>query len=264
MLPLQMSVGLALLIVLLLLLLLPHFITMPPAVGGSILEAHLPPLSAGHPLGTDVNGNDVAARLIYGCRTSLAIAFFATLSSLCIGGGIGILSGYVGGVTDRLVTRLLDILLAFPSLIGFLALAYALQRTTLNAALALSVFSIPAYARVARTSTLRLREQPFMMAAILCGSRTPRILATHVVPNIGPQLLAFAVLGVGGVILIEGAASFLGFGVAPPAPSLGNMIYQGQQSLMATPWLVILPSTALLALVLTFNLLGEALQERWR
>jgi peptide/nickel transport system permease protein len=129
--------------------------------------------------------------------------------------------------------------------------------------LALSVFSIPAFARLSRAATLRVREQPFIVAARLSGTRTHRILLRHLVPNILPQLTTFTLLGMGITIVLEGALSFLNLGIPAPAPSWGNMIAQGQTVLTAEPRFVLIPSVALFITVLSLNLLGDGLREHW-
>ena len=241
----------------------PAVLALPKPVGGSVLESYLPALSPGHLLGTDPNGNDILSRLLNGGRASLFIAAAVNVLGLVVGGTLGALSGHVGGVLDTIIMRLLDVLIAFPSLVLTLAVAQALGPSITNTILALAFFSIPAFARVARSAVLRLREQPFMAAANICGTSTRRILFRHLAPNIAPQLITFGMLGMGIVIIIEGALSFLGLGVPDPAPSWGNMVATGQLSLSATPMLVVWPSVALLVTVLSFNLLGENLRSRW-
>jgi peptide/nickel transport system permease protein len=228
-----------------------------PPVGGRVADANLPLLSSGHLLGTDANGNDNLSRLLYGGRASLQIALAVNLIGLVAGGLIGALGGYLGGVQ-----RVLDVLIAFPPLILVLAVVEVLGPGHLNTIWALAFFSVPAFARVARAATLRLRNQPFMTAALLCGTGILRVLARHITPNILPQLATFALLGMGVVITIEGGLSFLGLGVPLPEPSWGNMIFQGQQSLLTRPVLVLLPGGALFLTVLAFNLLGDALRAR--
>jgi peptide/nickel transport system permease protein len=128
---------------------------------------------------------------------------------------------------------------------------------------ALSVFSIPAFGRIARGATLALREQTFMLAARLSGTRGRRVILRHIVPNIMPQVMTFSLLGFGVVIILEGALSFLGFGIPLPEASWGSMIAQGEQTLSASPDLVLIPSAFLFATVVSLNLLGDALRERW-
>lgn len=242
-------------------LLLPPF--LPPPIDGDVLEANQPWLTPGHLLGTDLNGNDTGVRLLHGGRLSFAIAIAVNAIGLVLGGTLGVLAAYRGGVVDTLIMRSLDILIAFPALVLVLAVAQTLGPGLFETIGALALFSIPAFARVARAVALRLREQPFVVAARLSGASDLRILLLHLGPNVAPALATFALLGMGGVILIEGALSFVGLGVRPPAPSWGNMIAHGQQALAVRPSLVLLPSTLLFATVLSFNLLGEALRARW-
>lgn len=235
---------------------------LPEPVGGSALDSGLPLFAPAHPLGTDLNGNDVLSRLLHGGRTSLQIAAAVNAVGLVLGGLLGSFSAYVGGSVDAVVMRTLDVLIAFPSLVLVVAVAHALGPSQVHTIWALALFSVPAFARIARASTLRLRAQPFMLAAALAGAGTWRILAGHVAPNVFPQLASFALLGMGAVIVVEGALSFLGLGVPAPAPSWGSMIAHGYHALSTQPALVLLPSALLLVTVLAFNLLGEALRVR--
>jgi peptide/nickel transport system permease protein len=241
----------------------PTLLSLPSPVGGNILESNQPALSPGHILGTDPNGNDILSRLLNGGQSSIWIAVAVNLLGLAIGGTLGALSGYVAGAVDTVIMRILDVLIAFPSLVLTLAVAQALGPSMTNTIFALAFFSIPAFARVARSAVLRLREMPFMAAAQLAGTPARRMLFKHLAPNIAPQLITFGMLGMGIVIIIEGALSFLGLGIPDPAPSWGNMVATGQLSLSATPMLVVWPSLALLITVLAFNLLGENLRARW-
>jgi peptide/nickel transport system permease protein len=241
----------------------PLVFGLPAPVGGDVLESSLPTGSPGHLLGTDGNGNDILSRVLHGGRASLFIALSVNLLGLAVGGTLGALSGQIGGLVDTVIMRLLDVLIAFPSLVLTLAVAQALGPSMRNTILALAFFSVPAFARVARAAVLRLRGLPFMAAADLCGTPRWRVLFRHLAPNITPQVITFGMLGMGIVIIIEGALSFLGLGIPRPDPSWGNMVADGQQSLSATPGLVLWPSLALLVTVLSFNLLGENLRARW-
>jgi peptide/nickel transport system permease protein len=241
----------------------PLVFGLPKPIGGDVLESSLPTGSPGHLLGTDGNGNDTLSRVLNGGRASLFIALSVNLLGLLVGGTLGALSGQIGGVVDTVIMRVLDVLIAFPSLVLTLAVAQALGPSMRNTILALAFFSVPAFARVARAAVLRLRGLPFMAAADLCGTPRWRVLVRHLAPNIAPQVITFGMLGMGIVIIIEGALSFLGLGIPRPNPSWGNMVSDGQQSLSATPGLVLWPSLALLVTVLSFNLLGENLRARW-
>jgi peptide/nickel transport system permease protein len=241
----------------------PLFGTVPPPTGGDILDANAPSFSEGHFLGADQIGNDLWSRLLYGGRNSLEIAFAVNLIGLVVGGLLGAFAAFWGSFTDTVIMRVLDVLIAFPSLVLALAIAQSLGASKLHTIYALSFFSVPAFARLARASTLRLRERPLMLAARLAGTRAPRMLLRHVAPNILPQLATFGLLGIGVTIILEGALSFLGLGVPPPNPSWGNMIFEGQAVMSAEPKLVLLPSAFLFVTVLSFNMLGDALRSRW-
>lgn len=239
----------------------PLVLPIPSPTGGDVLSSSRPPGTPGHPLGTDVNGNDVLSRLLHGGRASLIVAVAVNAIGLAIGGLVGALSAYLGGKADMIIMRALDVLIAFPSLVLTIAIAQVLGPSLPNTVMALSAFAIPGVARVARSSTLRVTAMSFVQAAALGGSPWWRTLLFHIAPNVLPQLLNFAMLGMGIVIVTEGALSFLGLGIPAPAPSWGNMIYDGQQSLSATPLLVLWPSLALLVAVLSFNLLGENVRD---
>ncbi|MBV9193055.1 MAG: ABC transporter permease [Solirubrobacterales bacterium] len=236
---------------------------VPPPTGGSILNSNLPSFSPGHLFGTDATGNDEWSRLLYGGRASLEVALGVNAIGLIVGGLLGAFAGYVGGWRDSVIMRVLDVLIAFPSLVLAVAIAERLGPGELHAIWALSFFSVPAFARIARAATLRVREQNYIVAAQLSGTGHLRTLLRHVSPNIIPQLTTFALLGMGITVVLEGALSFLGLGIPPPAPSWGNMIAAGQGVLSSQPKFVLLPSAALFITVIAFNLLGEGLRARW-
>jgi peptide/nickel transport system permease protein len=241
----------------------PRIYPVPKPVGGSVLNAGLPPLSPGHIFGTDPVGNDVFSRILYGGQISFEVGLAVTAIGLVVGGTLGMAAGYWGGAADTVISRVLDVLIAFPALVLALAIAEGLGPSEVHVIWALAVFSIPATGRIARGATIALRDQTFMLAARLSGTRGRRVIARHVVPNIMPQLMTFSLLGIGVIIILEGALSFLGLGIPLPEASWGSMIAQGQQSLSASPDLVLIPSAFLFATVLALNLLSDALRERW-
>lgn len=241
----------------------PLIYPVPDPVRGNVLQAGLPPLSPGHVFGTDPVGNDVLSRILYGGQVSFEVGFAVTAIGLFVGSLLGVIAGYWGGTVDTVLSRVLDVLIAFPALVLALVIAEGLGPSEVHVIWALAVFSIPAFGRIARGATIALREQTFMLAARLSGTRRWRMIARHIVPNIAPQLLTFSLLGFGVVIILEGALSFLGLGIPLPEASWGSMIAQGQQTLSASPDLVLIPSAFLFATVLSLNLLGDALRERW-
>jgi peptide/nickel transport system permease protein len=236
---------------------------VPPPVGGSVLDSGLPAGTPGHPLGTDTSGNDILSRLLYGGRVSLEVGAATQVIGMILGGLIGMIAGYSRGLLAAVLMRVLDILIAFPSLVLALAIAEGLGPGELHVIWALSFFSVPAFARLARAATLRLRDQNFMLAAVLSGTPRWRIVLFHLAPNLLPQQLTFALLGAGVAIIQEGALSFLSLGVPPPGASWGNMIASGMQTMSVRPSLVLLPCLALLITVAALNLLGDALRARW-
>jgi peptide/nickel transport system permease protein len=242
---------------------LPLVITLPSPTKGDIIVNNEPPFSPGHWLGTDMQGVDIFAKLVYGGQVAFEIGVAVTAIGVAIGGTLGIVAGYFGGWVDAVISRVLDILIAFPALVLALVIAQGLGGSEIHVIWALSVFGIPAIGRVTRGATLTIRGLPFMVAAKLAGTRGWRIIARHVVPNIIPTIVTFSLLGVGIVIILEGALDFLGYGIPPPTASWGNMIANGQQILSAQPEYVLIPSIALLVTVASLNMLGDALRERW-
>jgi peptide/nickel transport system permease protein len=241
----------------------PLFGSVPAPVGGSVLDSNLPIGTAGHLLGTNQSGNDVLSRLLYGGRVSLEVAVATQVIGLVVGGLIGMVAGMTRGLAEATVMRVLDVFIAFPSLVLSLAIAETLGASELHVIYALSFYTVPAFARMARAATLRLRERTFVTAAHIIGTPRWRVLLTHLTPNLVPELITFALLQAGVSITLEGALSFLGLGVPPPGASWGNMIAEGQLTLSVRPSLVLLPSAALLVTVAAFNLLGDGLRRRW-
>ena len=241
----------------------PLVYPVPPPVGGSILSSGLPLWSPGHIFGTDTVGNDIMSRILYGGRVSFEVAAAVQVIGLVIGGLLGLIAGYRGGTLEAVLMRVLDVFIAFPSLVLVLAIVDSLGQSELNVILALAAFSIPAFARVTRAATLQLRDQPFVVAARLSSVKTWRILAGHIVPNVMPQLLTFSLLGAGVVIILEGALDFLGYGIPDPEPSWGKMIAAGQTMLSVSPSLVIVPSIFLFVTVVCLNMLGDGLRALW-
>jgi peptide/nickel transport system permease protein len=241
----------------------PLVYPVPKPVGGSLLTTNLPLWSPGHILGTDTVGDDVMSRILYGGRVSFEVAAAVQVIGLVIGGLFGMLAAYRGGWLEAVMMRILDVFIAFPSLVLVLAIADSLGPSVTHVTWALSAFSIPAFARVARAATLRLRDQPFVVAARLSGTRAWRIQLLHLVPNMLPQLLTFSLLGAGITIILEGALDFLGYGIPPPGASWGNMIAAGQSFMSVYPRFVVVPSIFLLVSVLCLNLLGDGLRASW-
>jgi peptide/nickel transport system permease protein len=181
--------------------------------------------------------------------------------SSSIGILLGSIAGYFGGRTDEVISRVIDILLAFPGLLLAIAMVAVLGPSLVNVVLALSLIGWVGYARLVRGQVLRARELEFVQAARALGATTPRILARHVIPTTLPAVTVQATLGMGGAILAEAALSFLGLGVQPPTPSWGTMLNYGRAHLLDAPHLTIFPGLAIAILVLGFNFLGDGLRD---
>lgn len=216
--------------------------------------------SAAHWLGTDNLGRDELARLIWGARVSLTVGLLAPVIGVTFGGALGLLAGYFRGWLEAVVVGGVDVLLAFPPLVFALAVTAYLGQSVPNIILVLGVLGIPAFTRVARAATLSLAEREFVTAARALGATHTRILLRELLPNVSLPLSAFFLLGVAITIVVEGALSFLGLGVPPPAPSWGIMIGEAREVLEIAPRLAFMPSAAMFLTVLAFNIVGDALR----
>lgn len=202
--------------------LVPLVLPIPDPISGSLLDSELPPFSPGHLLGTDSVGYDVFSRLLYGGRISLLIAVAVNLIGLAVGGSLGAFAGYRGGLLDAIIMRILDVLIAFPSLVLTLAIAESLGPSVSHTIFALSFFSVPAFARTARAATLRLREQTFVSAARLCGTKTSRIVFRHLAPQRAPAVGHLRAAGYGHHHRRRGCAQFPATRYSATEPQLGE------------------------------------------
>lgn len=232
---------------------------LPSPTDMDMLEKRAP-FSAAHWLGTDGLGRDELSRLIYGARISLVVGVCAPVIGLVVGGALGMLAGYFRGRFESGVVGSMDVLLAFPPLILALAVTAYLGQSIFNLTLVLGVLSVPAFMRVARAATLTLARREFVIAAQALGATHTRILLRELLPNVMLPLLAFFLLGVAVIIVVEGSLSFLGLGVPPPISSWGSMIGEGRESLEVAPRLAFLPAIAMFLTVLSFNLIGDTLR----
>jgi peptide/nickel transport system permease protein len=243
--------------------LLPLVVTLPSSTSGNIIYNNEAPFSPGHLLGTNVQGVDIFSQLVYGGQVAFEVSISVTLIGVAIGCTLGVAAAYFGGWADAVISRVFDILIAFPALVLALVIAEGLGPSEVHVIWALSVFAIPVQGRIARGATLTVRGLSFMTAARLSGTRSWRIITRHVLPNIMPGVVTFSLLGIGIVIILEGALDYLGYGIPLPQASWGSMIAAGQQVLTATPEYVLIPSIALVITVVALNTLGDALRERW-
>jgi peptide/nickel transport system permease protein len=221
----------------------------------------LQPPSIRHWFGTDNLGRDVLSRVIYGTRVSLTAGVVAVALAALIGVSLGLLAGFLGGVTDNIIMRLIDAMLAFPFLVLAISLAAILGPSLQNAMLAIAVVSIPVFARVTRGQVLSERERDYVQAAKALGANDPRIMLQHVLPNIAGPIIIQCTLSIAGAILAESSLSFLGLGVQPPTPSWGEMLNVARGYLRDAPWTAIAPGVLIFIAVLAFNLLGDGLRD---
>jgi peptide/nickel transport system permease protein len=221
-----------------------------------------PPGSAGHPLGTDVLGHDVLSWVANSIVTSMVIGVCVVAISVVVGTAVGIVAGYAGGVLDALLMRTVDLQLAVPPLLLFIAATSTLGRSTLTLILLISIVSWVPFARVVRTQGRLERMRPSIAAARLAGVGRLRLLVVHLLPSAFALILVLSSLQFGFVLLWEASLSFIGLGIQPPTPSLGFLIAQGKSSLQDAWWVVVFPGTMLALLLVAANLVGDGLQER--
>ena len=223
--------------------------------------ARLSPPSQEHPLGTDQFGRDVLSRVIYGGRVSLQVALVAVFAAVIVGGALGMIMGYVGGLFDVLAARILDILISFPSLLLALFLVAVLGPDLVNLVLALSLTRMPYFARLTRAEVSSMKARPFIEASRATGASHVRILIRHILPNLLPLLIVFATTDVATAIIAESSLSYLGLGTQPPTPSWGRMLTEARAFFGQAIWLALFPGLAIMLTVIAFNLFGDGLRD---
>jgi len=221
----------------------------------------LEPPSPEHWFGTDAFGRDVLSRVIWGAQISLFVGTVATLAGVLVGTVVGILSGYFGGLTDKLVTAATDVLLSFPQLIMGLILVAVLGPNLVNLILAIAITAVPAFIRVARGSTLAMKERDFVDACRALGYGDLRIMFLHLLPNIMDEVVVMGSLWLAAAIRTESTLAFIGLGVPPPTATWGGIIREGFDNLLDAPWLSVFPSLAILAVMIALNLIGDGLRD---
>ncbi len=220
------------------------------------------PPSAEHWLGTDNLGRDIWARLAYGARTILVLAPLAVLCSLAVGVTLGLVAGYYGGWVDEVVMRVLDAMMAFPTILLYLVILAAVGPSAVNIVIAITVAGAPGVARLARSLTLDIRTREYVSAAKLRGEHPLYIMFLEILPNARGPILVDAMLRVGYAVFAIGTLGFLGLGLPPPSPDWGSMVNKGRQFILSgSPWAALFPSLAISSLVVGLNLFADGLQE---
>lgn len=227
----------------------------------AVLTDALQPPGREHIFGTDKLGRDIFTRVIYGARTSLVAAFSVVILIFVLGTVLGVVAGYFGGWIDAVIMRIADLMVSFPGMVFAMAIAGIMGASIRNAVIAVALVSWTKYARLARSLVLKVRNQDYVAAAVVTGSKTSYILRKYMVPNVIPTLIITGATDIGGMMLEIAGLSFLGFGAKAPTPEWGLMLNEGRQFIQNASWMMVFPGAAIFTVVVVFNLLGDALRD---
>jgi peptide/nickel transport system permease protein len=254
------AIGMVILIVFLFTALVgPSLCTQDPQAIDPVHMYNTP--SSSHWFGTDYLGRDTFTRIVYGARVSLAISFVGVICGSFLGILLGVLAGYFGGAVDSVISRVLDIVLAFPGLLLGITIVAILGTGTVNTTIAVAIFSVPGMARIVRGIVMGIRDSEYVQACYVMGESHARILLTHSIPNSISQIIVTITLDFGAAILTSSSLSFLGLGVQPPNPEWGAMLSSARDVFRTFPLASIIPGLAITAVVLSFSLVGDGLRD---
>jgi peptide/nickel transport system permease protein len=253
-------VGLGIVIFFILLAILAPLIA-PYSITEQNLTQRLQPPSSKHLFGTDDFGRDIFSRVIYGARISLWVGFFSVLGSVIVGSLLGIIAGYYGRWIDGIISRLFDIMLAFPSILLAIGIVTVLGPSLQNALIAIALINVPNFGRLIRSRVLSIKQEEYIMAAKAIGMSDMRILFHHILPNSMAPIIVQGTLAIATAIIEAAALGFLGLGAQPPNPEWGKMLADSKDFLTQAPWTMIFPGLAIMLTVLGFNLMGDGLRD---
>lgn len=252
--------GLGIVIFFIILAIIAPFIA-PYSFKEQVLADRLQAPSSEHWFGTDDFGRDIFSRIVYGARISLWVGFFSVLGSVVAGTALGIIAGYYGRWVDAIISRIFDIMLAFPSILLAIAVVAILGPSLQNALIAIAVINIPNFGRLVRSKVLSIKQEEYIMAARAVGMKDTRILFRHILPNSVSPVIVQATLAIATAIIEAAALGFLGLGAQAPTPEWGKMLADSKQYLVQAPWTLFFPGIAIMLTVLGFNLMGDGLRD---